>query len=48
VFAAAPVGIAFPVIGCVLDGIAGAATVFVLGELGVGLGIWISARRPTD
>jgi hypothetical protein len=48
VFTAALLCIAFPVIGYVLEGIAGAATFFVVGVLSAGLGIWISARRPTD
>jgi hypothetical protein len=39
---------AFPIIGYVLEGIAGAATFFIVAALSVGLGILILRRRPTD
>ena len=39
---------AFPITGYVLEGIAGAATFFVVAALSVGLGILILRRRPTD
>jgi hypothetical protein len=48
VFTAALLCIVFTIIGYVLEGVAGAATFFVLGALSAGLAIWISARRPTD